>query len=98
MNQLKKPFIMIGLFYFIIVSSYYNHSIAEEIPTLKTVDTKSPQDTLKSFIDATEQAFTRVYSIRNSYLRSSRLFLSTAEKNRLAWPYRNLSMPKEPWI
>jgi len=58
-------------------------SFADEQPLLKTINTKSPRDTLKSFLDTAHQAYATAYAVRNSYFRSSRLYLSDSEKQKL---------------
>jgi MscS family membrane protein len=60
-----------------------NLSVADELQPLKTIDTKSPRDTLRSFIDSVQQAYESALAVRESYFKSSRLYLTGAEQKKM---------------
>lgn len=79
--MLKKIFLQFALLS--VLSFCSNFSLAEDLEPLKTIDTKSPRDTLKSFIDSVNVAFTTFISVGNSYIRSSRYYLTEQEEETL---------------
>ncbi len=66
-----------------LISIFANFVLAEEVQLLQTVDTNSPRDTLKSFIDSVNMAYTESIAIQKTYMRSSKLYLSEQEDNQL---------------
>jgi MscS family membrane protein len=68
---------------FCLISFCVNVVSAEEVRILLTVDTKSPRDTLKSFIDSVNMAYTISIAVRKSYMRSSKLYLGEQEEKQL---------------
>ncbi len=79
--MLKKLFLQFALLSILSFSS--NFALAEDLEPLKTIDTKSPRDTLKSFIDSVNVAFTTFIAVRNSYFRSSQYYLTEQEEKTL---------------
>jgi MscS family membrane protein len=60
-----------------------NTSYAGETKALHSIDTKSPRDTLNSFIDSIVEAYQTSISIQNSYMKSDRLYLTSEEEKKL---------------
>ncbi|MDH3972623.1 MAG: hypothetical protein OEU63_10640, partial [Gammaproteobacteria bacterium] len=50
---------------------------------LSTADTSSPRETLRGFVETLNQGHAQVREIITSYLGSSRLYLSAAERNEV---------------
>ncbi len=50
---------------------------------LSTADTSSPRETLRGFVETLNQGYAQVTEIITSYLGSSRLYLSAAERNEV---------------
>jgi len=58
-------------------------SFAVESEALHSIDTKSPRDTLKSFVDSIIQAYQTSMSIQETYMKSDRLYLTSEEEKKL---------------
>ncbi|MFV2060411.1 MAG: mechanosensitive ion channel family protein [Gammaproteobacteria bacterium] len=82
---------------------FINVSISDEIQLLQTVNTTSPRNTLKSFIDSINIAYTESVAIQKSYMRSSNLFLTVqeeknlkAQQSRINYAKRTLNLSELP--
>ncbi|MFV1997357.1 MAG: mechanosensitive ion channel family protein [Acidiferrobacterales bacterium] len=80
---MRKKIILLLFVSLSIFPAVANISFAGGLQPLMTTDTKSPRNTLKSFLDSAREAYATGYAVRDSYFTSSRLYLSDSEKQKL---------------